>query len=227
LRIRGIYLAIATLAAAELITLFFSHFQLTGGVMGYTGMPYLEVRWLLVLTLAILAVSIWIYHSRLGKAMQAVGSDPVVAACNGINVPFVQLLSLGIGGAFAGLAGACFAHFYSFIAPANFAFHRTVDILMFLVTGGLTPLGALVGSTVLTLVPQYVTVLERWAPAVYGVIVMIMMAWMPSGLLPPNRLSRWRIRRHARSALGSDVFRRPRTSDAPMEPGIGTTRRVP
>ncbi len=191
LRIRGIYLAIATLAAAELITLFFSHFELTGGVMGYTGMPYLEARWLVLLALATLLISGWLYHSRLGKAMKAVGSDPTVASCNGINVAYIQLMSLGIGGAIAGLAGACFAHFYSFIAPANFAFHRTVDILMFLVTGGLTPLGVLIGSGILTLLPQYVTALERWAPALYGVVVMIMLAWMPGGLIPANRFSRW------------------------------------
>ncbi len=228
LRIRGIYLAIATLAAAELITLFFSHFELTGGVMGYTGMPYLEARWLLLVALATLGISGWVYHSRLGKAMKAVGSDPIVAACNGINVAYIQLISLGIGGAFAGLAGACFAHFYSFIAPANFAFHRTVDILMFLVTGGLTPLGALVGSAVLTLVPQYVTALERWAPAFYGVIVIVMMAWMPAGLLPGNRLPRWHIRQRTQATARRNFARREVADATPPVPGdIGATRRVP
>lgn len=195
LRIRGIYLAIATLAAAELIVLFFSHFEPTGGVMGYTGMPYLGGGWLIVLALLALCASTWVFHSRLGKAMKAVGSDPVVASCNGINVAAIQLVSLGLGGALAGLAGACFAHFYSFVAPANFAFHRTVDILMFLVTGGLTPLGALAGASTLTLLPQYVTALERWAPAMYGVVVIAMMAWRPEGLIRSHRLFTWCKRR--------------------------------
>ena len=62
---------------------------------------------------------------------------------------------------------------------------------MFLVVGGLTPLGAVVGATVLTFVPQVITSLEKWAPALYGVIVLLMAVYMPSGLLPKNRVTGW------------------------------------
>lgn len=191
LRIREIYLAIATLAAAELILLFFSHFQATGAVMGMAGIPYLETRWLVGLAVAAVALASLLYNSRFGKALVAVGSDPIVASCHGLNVPALQLTALAIGGALAGLAGGCFAHYYSFISPANFGFGRTTDILMFLVIGGLTPLGALLGAAVLTVVPQAVTSLEKWAPALYGVIVLLMAIYMPAGLLPKNRISRW------------------------------------
>ncbi|MCX7231048.1 MAG: branched-chain amino acid ABC transporter permease [Burkholderiales bacterium] len=201
LRIRGIYLAIATLAAAELILLFFSHFKPTGAVMGLTGMPFLDPRWIVAMAAAAFAFSGWLYCTRLGKAMQAAGSDPVVAACHGLNVPVLQLSALALGGAFAGLAGGCFAHFYSFIAPNNFGFHRTVDILMFLVIGGFTPVGAAVGSVVLTLVPQFVSELERWAPALYGAIALAMAAFMPAGLVPKNRFA--------------PIFRRLRPAPAP------------
>ena len=202
LRVRDIYLAIATLAAAELIVLFFSHFKPTGAVMGLTGMPFLETRWLVLLALAAVVLSALLYNSRLGKALVAVGSDPVVASCHGLNVPALQFGSLAIGGALAGLAGACFAHYYSFISPGNFGFHRTTDILMFLVVGGLTPLGAVVGAAVLTLVPQVITSLEKWAPALYGAIVLLMAVYMPSGLLPKNRVSGWMRRRPAQPAVG-------------------------
>lgn len=191
LRIRDIYLAIATLAAAELIVLFFSHFKPTGAVMGLTGMPFLETRWLVLLAVGAVLVSALVYNSRLGKALIAVGTDPVVASCHGLNVPMLQFASLAVGGALAGLAGGCFAHYYSFISPGNFSFHRTTDILMFLVVGGLTPLGSVIGAAVLTLVPQVITSLEKWAPALYGVIVLLMAIYMPSGLLPKNRLTRW------------------------------------
>ena len=191
LRIREIYLAIATLAAAELILLFFSHFKPTGAVMGLTGMPYLETRYVVALAFGAIALSCVIYNSRFGKALVAVGADPVVASCHGLNVPVLQFTALAIGGALAGLAGGCFAHYYSFIGPANFGFNRTTDILMFLVVGGFTPLGAVVGATVLTLIPQVVTSVEKWAPALYGVIVLIMAIYMPSGLLPKNRITGW------------------------------------
>lgn len=191
LRVRGIYLAIATLACAELVTLFFSHFQGTGGVMGFTGMPYVSGGTLLLIACIMALICGWLYMSRLGKVMAAVGSDPIVAACNGINVAVVQMTSLLVAGVLAGLAGGLYAHFYAFIAPNNFGFHRTVDILMFLVAGGLTPVGAIVGSTILTLLPQFASSLESWAPAIYGVVVILMMAFMPAGLLPRGRVSRW------------------------------------
>jgi branched-chain amino acid transport system permease protein len=205
LRIRDIYLAIATLAAAELIVLFFSHFKPTGAVMGLTGMPFLETRWLVMLVVGVLILCSWLFNSRWGKSLVAVGTDPVVAACHGLNVPALQFASLAVGGALAGLAGACFAHYYSFISPTNFGFHRTTTILMFLVVGGLTPMGALVGAAVLTLLPQVITSVEDWAPALYGAIVLLMAIVMPAGLLPKNRLPQLARRWFGRAPPGPAV----------------------
>lgn len=187
LRIHGIYLAIATLAAAEIITLFFAHFSPTGGVMGFAGIPYIEAYWPVILAAIMFLIAISIYRSRLGKAFFAVGSDPIVANCNGLNVPMLQMLALSIGAGLAGLAGGLFSHYYSFISPSNFQFSRTVDILLFLVAGGLTPLGSLAGSFILTIVPQLSTLLETWAPAMYALVVIVLMIFMPGGLFPKNR----------------------------------------
>ena len=96
LRIRGIYLAIATLAAAELITLFFSHFKPTGGVMGLAGIPYIEAHWIVAAAAACFTVCVCLYRSRLGKAMFAVGSDPLVATCNGLSVSVIGSSTFGI-----------------------------------------------------------------------------------------------------------------------------------
>lgn len=202
LRTHGIYLAIATLAAAELIVLFFSHFERVGGVTGYLGMPYLEVPWMWAVTLAVILLSGWLYNARFGKAMIAVGSDPLVASCNGLSVPVVQLAALAIGAALAGLAGGLYAHYYSFISPGNFTFARTISILLFLVAGGLTPAGAILGAAFLSLVPQYIKGLEAWSPAVYGAIVILIMALLPDGVLPKNRFAR--ILRRLRVSRRSD-----------------------
>lgn len=208
LRVQGIYLSIATLAAAELITLFFSHYELTGGVMGYTGMPYLDAPIVLGLAVGMVLLSLAIYRSQLGKALIAAGSDPMVASCNGLNVPALRLTALMIGGALAGLAGGIFAHYYSFISPGNFGFNRTVDILLFLVAGGFTPLGAVFGSATLTLVPQFITALESWAPALYGAIVIAIMAVVPDGIFPKNRLSR----------VAGVLMRKPAAARTPTPP---------
>ncbi len=195
-RTRGVYLSIATLAEAELIILFFSHFEPTGDVMGMTGMPYVGAGPIVLVAVAALLVSLALFGARLGKALIAAGSNPVIASCSGVNVPAVRLGALAIGGVLAGLAGGFYAHFYSFISPTNFAATRVVDNLMFLVVGGLTPLGATLGAVVLTLLPQVSAGLESWSPAIYGVIVIATMAILPDGLLPKNRLrSLWRLAR--------------------------------
>lgn len=204
LRIRGIYLAISTLAASELITLFFSHFRPTGGVMGLAGIPYIEAEWIVAAALVCFAACIGLYRARLGKALFAVGSDPLVATCNGLSVPLLQLIALLLSGGLAGLAGGLFAHYYSFISPGNFGFSRTIDILLLLVARGLTPLGAAIGSAVLSLLPQLVSGLENWAPALYAVVVILMLAVLPDGLFPKNRvntLMKWM--QHGTARIGS------------------------
>lgn len=195
LRTRGVYLSIATLAETQLIDLFFSHYEPTGEVMGLSGMPFVGSPVLVAVAATVLAVSVWMFHARLGKAILAVGSDPMVAHCSALNVSAIQLGTLALSGVFAGLAGGLFAHYYSFISPANFGATRVVDILMFLVVGGITPFGALAGSAVLTLIPQLVAGLEEWAPAIYGVIVILTMAVLPDGVFPKNRWATLRRRR--------------------------------
>ena len=199
MRTRGVYLSIATLAEAELIILFLSHFEPTGDVMGMTGIPYVGSGPIMITAGVGLLLALFIFAARIGKALIAAGSDPVIASCNAINVPAIRLGALALSGIFAGLAGGFFAHFYSFISPANFPAARVVDDLMFLVVGGLTPLGAVAGSVGLSLLPQVSGALEQWAPAIYGVIVILTMALVPDGLLPKNRLSGlWkRLARHA------------------------------
>lgn len=204
-RVRGIYLSIATLAEAELIILFFSHFQPTGDVMGMTGMPYVGAGPIVLSAAAALAISAWLFAARLGKALIAAGSDPVIASCCAVNVPAVRAAALAVSGVLAGLAGGFFAHFYSFISPANFAASRVVDDLMFLVVGGLTPFGAAVGAVALTLLPQVSSGLELWAPAIYGLVVIVTMAVVPDGLFPKNRLAR--LLRRPRPAMAAKTER--------------------
>lgn len=209
MRVRGIYLSIATLAEAELIILFFSHFEPTGDVMGMTGMPYVGAGPIVLSAGVALALSAWLFAARLGKALIAAGSDPVIASCCAVNVPAVRAACLAISGVLAGLAGGFFAHFYSFISPANFAASRVVNDLMFLVVGGLTPLGAAVGAIGLTLLPQVSSGLELWVPAIYGVVVIATMAVVPDGLFPKNRLAGLLRRRRTRPGLVTPEAERP------------------
>ena len=81
-------------------------FKPTGAVMGMTGMPYLETHWLQLLVAGCVLASAWLYNSRFGKALVAIGGDPVVASCHGLNVPTFQFASLAIGSGLAAIDSA-------------------------------------------------------------------------------------------------------------------------
>jgi branched-chain amino acid transport system permease protein len=218
LRTRGVYLSIATLAEAELIILFFSRFEPTGAVMGMTGMPYIGAGVGAGLAVGALLLSVLVFRSRFGKVLVAVGSDPLIASCNAVNVPAVRAASLALSGILAGLAGGFFAHYYSFISPANFAASRVIEDLMFLVVGGLTPLGAAFGAVTLTLLPQVSARLETWAPAIYGIIVMATMALAPDGVFPKNRVTALLARLPGRRAQPRAATAEP--TAGPVERGV-------
>lgn len=205
-RIRHIYLAIATLSASELILLFFSHSERFGGVGGYVGMPYLPVGTIALVTLIIVALCFLIYLSRFGTAIAAAGIDPLVASCNGVNVRLTQMLALLIGAALGGIGGALYAHYYGFISPATFGFHLTANILMFLVIGGLTPQGAIIGAAILGFIPQYITGLKAWAPALYAAVLILSVAFAPAGLLPRRAFARLASKLRHRIRPKSDVL---------------------
>ena len=200
LRIRGDYLAIATLGFGEIIRLLvLSDFlrPWLGGSQGVLGIPRpmlvgLEFRgpqqlfYLTVVASALVAfVAARLRDSRLGRAWMAVREDEDVAEALGINTVNVKLLAYGIGGAFAGISGAIFAVMLGSVFPHSFSVLISINVLALIIVGGMGSLpGVMVGSLALIGLPELLREFSDFRFLVYGAVLIVMMQFRPEGLWP-------------------------------------------
>jgi branched-chain amino acid transport system permease protein len=183
LRIRGIYLALATIAVAFLVENLFINLDYTGAQVGFYGLQgtTLGIVYLLVALLGLLLLRL--QHSRLARSLQAVRENEIVASTLGLNTTYLKLLSFSTGAAFAALAGALYGHYLYFISPELFGFFQSIWPAFYVAIGGAqTVLGPVLGAAVVTLLPEYFQPLKEWRLLVFGLTVMAIIALRPEGL---------------------------------------------
>jgi branched-chain amino acid transport system permease protein len=205
LRLQGLYLALATfaLAAAMPQILKFSALEpLTGGVQGIVilkpnppaGLPLDADQWLYLFTLAVLLVMFAgaanLVKSRTGRAIMAIRDHPVAAAAMGINVALYKTLTFGVSASYTGVAGALGAIAIQFVAPDSFTFLLSVSLLVGLVVGGVGSIpGSLFGGVFVLFAPNLAErVSTGLAGAIYGVVLLLVIFIMPSGVAGLGRL---------------------------------------
>jgi branched-chain amino acid transport system permease protein len=189
-----VYLAIATLGFGEIVRITavnfdkFSGLTLLGGAQGLDGIPKLTTPLSLLFTLFILCIFLVQFHrSRVGRALAAIRRDESVAATMGINVHQYKLLAFVLGAFVAGLAGGFSAHLTRFVGPNDFSFNAAVNILAFAVLGGtLHWSGALVGAALLTVLPEALRFMKEYRGIVNGVILLLVIIYLPHGLVNPQ-----------------------------------------
>ena len=141
-------------------------------------------------------------RSPWGKAFTALRDNPIRAESLGINTRSYTLLSFAIGAAYAGVAGALFASLVQFIEPAPFAVGSSIMMYLMVVVGG--PgyfLGPLLGSAVGVILPEWLRFAQAWYLFVFGAAVVLLMIWLPDGLLSiPDRIKAKRQAREASAA---------------------------
>ena len=134
-------------------------------------------------------------HSRWGRAFAAIKADEYAAEVSGVNIRYYKLLAFVMGAFVAGIAGGLAAHITFFIGPKDFAYHRAVEILLFAVLGGSdTVWGPLLGSFILTLLPEALRFATEYRSMIYGAILVTMMAFRPQGLISEETIRYWRER---------------------------------
>ena len=191
LRLSGVYLALATIGLGEMQRIFFVNSDFTGGALGLSGIP---TRGGLVsiygsLALVLLAF-VLVARSRIGRAMDAMREDELAAGALGVDLPAYKLAALVTSAMLAGLAGALNAHVTSFISPNDYGFDTAVTILSFALLGGIgSPFGPVLGSAILTLLPEVLRPMADYRLVVNGLIIVLAVIFMPRGILA------WRMSR--------------------------------
>jgi branched-chain amino acid transport system permease protein len=201
LKIRGDYLAVATLALGEIvrvIVLSDAAAPLLGGAAGILQIPRPEIGsfvlstpvslfYLTLVASLIAAYVAWrLGESRLGRAWMAIRDDEDVAEALGINLIQVKLLAYGLGAAFAGLAGSIFAVMLGSIYPHSFQLIISINILALIIVGGLGSLpGVAVGALVLIGLPEMLREFGEFRYLFYGLAIIAVMRLKPEGLWPP------------------------------------------
>jgi len=200
LRLSGVYLAMATLGFGEVVRVIVLNMEITGGPMGLNGIPLKTEFWHIALLLAAtLYFLARVRRSKIGRAFEAIKADEVAARLMGVNVPAYKLLAFVIGAAIAGIAGGLNAHYTFTIGPNNYAFENAVDILTMAVFGGIGNLiGPSIGATILTLLPEVLRYFKEFRLAINGLILILVVLYLPNGIWDPRRIQAFRQRRQAR-----------------------------
>lgn len=215
LRVQTIYLAFATLGFNTAVWLVMRNEEwLTGGTFGINNIPRpsllgmsldgnLAYYYFVLGTTVLLGALLWgLLRSPWGKAFTALRDNPIRAESLGVNIQAYTLLSFAIGAVYAGIAGALFASLVQFIEPAPFTVGASIMMYLMVVVGG--PgyfFGPLLGSAVGVLLPEWLRFAQAWYLFVFGVAVILLMLWLPDGLLSiPDRLRAKRLAKEASAA---------------------------
>jgi branched-chain amino acid transport system permease protein len=222
LRVQTIYLAFATLGFNTAVWLVMRNEEgLTGGTFGINGIGRPSLfgisldgalayhYFVLAVTLLLGALQWRLLGSPWGKAFTALRDNPIRAESLGIHIQAYTLLSFAIGAVYAGVAGALFASLVQFIEPAPFTVGASIMMYLMVVVGG--PgylLGPLVGSAVGMLLPEWLRFAQGWYLFVFGTAVVLLMLWLPDGLLSiPDRIKARRQSREASAARAASAAR--------------------
>ena len=195
LKIKGIYLTLATVAFAEVVRVFFNNlnYQIEigdrmigpSGALGFRGVKVMAAWPEIYITLSIIVLLfILITSSRLGLSINAVREDETAAASLGINVTKVKVSMFMFGAAIAGVGGGLYASFSSYVLAENFSFHMALVSIFYVAVGGMyTFSGPIVGAVVLTLLPEIFRFAADYRMILYGVVVIVVVIVFPRGIV--------------------------------------------
>jgi len=209
LRLRGDYLAIATLGFNQIVITCLQQIDsvgpfTTGGAIGLFGIPH-HTNFFWVYTWVLLCVvGIWrLVRSGKGKPFLSIREDEIAAGAMGVNTTFYKVAAFVVGAFFAGVAGSLSAMFELSISPTSFNFMRSVEIVVMVVLGGSGSItGAMLAAAVLTYLPEQLRImpgplhaLADWRWVIYALLLIVMMLLRPAGLLGKREIWWTRKRR--------------------------------
>jgi branched-chain amino acid transport system permease protein len=195
LRLRGDYLAIATLGMAEILRIVIRNSSPLGGALGLTLIPrYTNFAWLYA-AVVVSVVVVWrLAYSARGRAIQAVREDEIAAAAIGINPTRQKVSAFVVGAFFGGIAGALFSLHERSITPDYFGLQKSIEVVVIVTLGGLGSIsGAILAAIVLTLLPEVLRPIADYRMVIYSLLLIVMMLLRPQGLLAGREAPRWLV----------------------------------
>ncbi|PQP24754.1 ABC transporter permease subunit [Rhodococcus opacus] len=194
-RLNGIYLAIASIAFAEVVRVAVLNLPLTGGAQGKVGIPRTTTDLVICIVVVVAVASlVALKRSRFGLAIGAMREDTLMASHQGIDIVRYRTALFGLSGILAGAAGSLHVHMSGFVEPGQFSFELLTQILAMVVIGGTVFVtGSLVGALVIIGLPVALTGLASYEALVNGVLIVLIVAFAPSGILGSLR-SLWPAR---------------------------------
>src|SRR5690606_5984841 len=216
LRLRGHYLAMATLAVGTAIHGFLMRPGPLGGVNGYAPIPFPEIfgyrftdprdQYLLVAAVLILVLlgSRWLRSARMGRELAALRDDEVAAQSVGVNITARKVQIFAISAGIGALAGGVNAPLQTAIDPSLFSAAISIQLFVMVILGGLGSIyGAVAGAALVTWLISVVPGRGSWALTVLGIIVIVFMATLPDGFAGIQRIGRNLLARLTRRGPGS------------------------
>jgi len=198
LKLKGHYLAMATLGFGVIVTIVFNEeVALTGGPSGLSSIPALGILgvpirgellfyslvWFIVLLVLIFCLNV--IHSRVGRALRSLHDSEVAADAMGIETARYKVMIFVLSAVLASLAGSLYAHYVRFLSPGSFDLLLSIKLVMMVVVGGMHSLwGALLGACLLTFLGnEWLHVFKDFDILVYGAILLFVVMALPEGLV--------------------------------------------
>jgi branched-chain amino acid transport system permease protein len=227
LRLKGDYLAIVTLGFSEIIRIVILNIDAVGGALGFSSIaqgPDVEGKlpdqrfaeflsrsiffWVFLFVAVTVVIVGNLANSSFGRALTAIRENEIAAEAMGVNTTRYKVTAFTISAALTGVAGGLFAHYDNYLNPSSFTFIRSVEIVIMIVLGGLGSVsGALLGATILTVLPELLRDLPRLLPetltasypaltklpdyrmVIYSLLLIALMIVRPQGLLGRQEFS--------------------------------------
>ncbi|MCP1493959.1 branched-chain amino acid ABC transporter permease [Peribacillus frigoritolerans] len=190
LRLKGDYLAIATLGFGEIVRIVLLNIEYVGGASGMQVSHLTTWPWVFACVMITVLVIRNFTNSTHGRACISVREDETAADAMGINTTYYKVAAFVIGAFFAGIAGSLYAHNFYIIQPSNFGFLKSFDILIFVVLGGLGSLsGSVLAAILLTIVTTFLQDYPETRMIIYSLVLILMMIFRPQGLMGTKEIT--------------------------------------
>ncbi len=198
LKLKGHYLAMATLGFGVIVYIFFNEeVALTGGPSGFSDIPGLTIMglnlnndlyyYILVWSLVLLTLifSLNVINSRIGRALRSLHDSEVAAAAMGVETSRFKVIIFVLSAAYASIAGSLYTHYVGFLSPSSFDLFLSIKLVMMVVVGGMHNIwGALLGTWLLTFLGnEWLHVFHDFDILVYGAILLAIVMFLPEGLI--------------------------------------------